>query len=408
MIEPTPTLPFADYKWKWASLQPTESLNRPEYFVGVLRALASNQGRRKSDPRFTADLRRIEKEIDFAKGPSLARGANERNIIRNAGQYWKVLGVLGPELPITLTPLGKLYAARDISLQEFAVHTVLNLRLPSSVYRPEEVAEWKAAGISFRPLLLILQIVAALADIPGTDLYISESELADIVQPLSATTTDPSRIAMAIAYHRAGLLDISSWPTTVSKSNDRRVSAEFLLFLASHNLLREVESPPSNQKYKLAFALPDDILELADIDPARLLGDIGIEEVAAEISVRVERRRVSREVYDRPGQKKFRDDVLDISQQRCLLTGTQLPAVLQAAHIRPVASDGSDLVGNGLCLRSDVHTLFDSNRIRIRPDGEMSYSGEVLRDPSYSDLPGNVILPQHVNKAEVHWRWSFV
>ncbi|MFK4640152.1 HNH endonuclease [Paenarthrobacter histidinolovorans] len=408
MTETTPVLPFTGFKWKWASVQPTESLNRPEYFVGVLRALANNQGRRKSDERFINDLKAIEKTIKLSKGPSLARGSGERNIIRNAGQYWKVLGVLAPDRLITLTPLGKLYAARDISLQEFAVHTVLNLRLPSSVYPTPEVALWNAAGISFRPLLLILEILAALTTIEGADPSITEQELADIVQPLSGTTTDAPRIAQAIHDHRNGLLDVSSWPTVMTEDNDRRVSAEFLLFLAHHNLLRGVESPASNQRYKLAFALPDDILELADLDPNRLLGDDGVEAVVADVSVRVERRRVSREIFDRPGQKKFRDDVLGISNQRCLLTGTEIPSVLQAAHIRPVASEGSDLVSNGLCLRSDVHTLFDANRIRISPNGDMSYSGEVLRDSTYSDLPTRVALPQHVNAAEVSWRWSFV
>jgi len=38
MLEKTyiPKLPFPDFKWKWASLQCTESLNDPVILLGVL------------------------------------------------------------------------------------------------------------------------------------------------------------------------------------------------------------------------------------------------------------------------------------------------------------------------------------------------------------------------------------
>lgn len=408
MPEVVPTLPFPEFKWKWASLQPTESLNRPEYFVGVLRALERNEGRSKSDRAFNDDLMRIQTEIGLQEGATLARSSPERNIIRNAGQYWKVLGVLGPERPITLTPLGHLYANRDINMQEFALHTVLNFTLPSLVYNDEEITAWRTAGITFRPLLLILQVVAAMEDISDAEAYLSETELAHIVQPLSATTIDAVRIARAIADYRNGRLDIGLWPRPQTKDNDYRISAEFLLFLAAHNLLRQVDLPGADKMYELGFITSDEIRELAETSPRSVRDRLGLERVSKDLSFQVERRRVLREVYARPGQTKFREGVLRTSQMRCLLTGTRLPGVLQAAHVRPVSSEGSDSISNGICLRSDIHTLFDANRIRIRPDGCVSYSDEVLQDPTYADLPEAINLPEHVSKAAFKWRWEFI
>jgi len=406
MLEPIPQVPFPGFKWKWASLQPTESLNRPEFFLGVLRAMAKNEGRPKSDRTFNDDLKRVQQEIGL-EGATLARQDPKRNIIRNAGQYWKVLGVLSHESAITLTPLGRLYADRTINQYEFALHIVLNLRLPSSVYSNEEKAAWASAGISFRPLLLILQIVAAmeLGMNEQEEAYISTRELADIVQPLSAVTTDPVRIGNAILAHRSGRLDTTAWPKLHRESNDYRISSEFLLFLNFHGLLHQVGSESRDKKFKLGYAVPDDIRDLSNLVPSQ--NQTEVKPVVTKFSHRVERRKITQVVYARPKQQAFREAVLEASRSRCLITGTEAVPVLQAAHIRPVASEGSDLVNNGLCLRSDMHILYDLNRIRIRPDGCIDYADDIKKDPTYSGLPEKISIPNYVNTAELKWRWDF-
>lgn len=405
-VEPPPTLPFAHFKWKWASVQPTESLNRPALFLGVLRALAKNEGRARSDEQFFRDLLAVQADIGISGGPTLAR-TPERNIIRNSGQYWKVLGVLGPELPITLTPLGRLYANREINSREFAIHTVVNHTLPSSVYSAEETRDWNSAGIQLKPLLLILRVIAALGQLSPEQAYLSERELAAIVQPLSAVTQDPARIAAAIADYRTGLLSLTGWPTTTTRGNDRRVSDEFLKFLWFHDLLSSPTGDAGDQRYAASALLPSQVSELQSIAAGRLAGPSGIESAVASITSEVQRRRTQRAILERPGQRQFRKDVLKAANRTCLLSGTRIPEVLEAAHIKPVASLGADTVSNGFCLRSDIHALFDSNRIRILPDGTVSYAAEVRADPQYADLPDQIALPSYASAEAVEWRWAF-
>lgn len=406
-VEQAPSLPFEGFKWKWASVQPTESLNRPDLFLGVLRALAQNDGRPNSDQRFINDLRMVEQDVGVPNGPNLARSPS-RNIIRNAGQYWKALGVLEARSgTIAVTTLGHRYARGEISSYEFAVHTVLNHTLPSSVYPAAERASWEAASIHIRPLLLILQVISILGTRDVSDGFLTEGELANVVQPLSGATQDPNRIASAIIDVRRGVLDLSDWPRTTTEDNDRRVSNEFLKFLWLHGILTEPSGTGDDRRYALATLLPGDVAELAAVPLEALSGASGVEAHVEPLVSTVERRRISRNVLERPGQREFRSRVLAAAQGHCLLTGTRTSQVLEAAHIRPVASQGSDAASNGLCLRSDIHVLFDSNKIRLHPEGSVSYAPLVRQDPAYASLPTDLILPSYASREAVAWRWAY-
>lgn len=69
----------------------------------------------------------------------------------------------------------------------------------------------------------------------------------------------------------------------------------------------------------------------------------------------------------RVGQTAFKALVQEAYGRRCAVTGAKIVPVLQAAHIRPVTSDGENRVDNGLLLRSDVHTLFDRGYLGVHP-----------------------------------------
>jgi putative restriction endonuclease len=65
-------------------------------------------------------------------------------------------------------------------------------------------------------------------------------------------------------------------------------------------------------------------------------------------------------------EARFRDEVLSAYDHRCLLSGLAVGAspshaygLLDAAHIRPVGSQGADTVANGLALTPTLHRLFD-------------------------------------------------
>ena len=72
-------------------------------------------------------------------------------------------------------------------------------------------------------------------------------------------------------------------------------------------------------------------------------------------------------VARRLGQGTFRVLVTDVYGRRCAATGERALPVLDAAHIRPVAEGGIHDVRNGLCLRTDLHRLFDRGYLTVTP-----------------------------------------
>lgn len=106
----------------------------------------------------------------------------------------------------------------------------------------------------------------------------------------------------------------------------------------------------------------------------------------------------------RIGQGAFRVAVTDAYQRRCAITGEKTLPVLQAAHIKPYASGGEHLVTNGLLLRSDIHTLFDSGYVTIDPDFRFNVSSHLHDDygngKDYYKYHGErmLILPDHLQE----------
>lgn len=70
----------------------------------------------------------------------------------------------------------------------------------------------------------------------------------------------------------------------------------------------------------------------------------------------------------RLGQGAFRLSVLDAYQLRCAVTGERVKPVLEAAHIKPFAQLGPNIVSNGLSLRADIHRLFDLGYVTVDPN----------------------------------------
>jgi putative restriction endonuclease len=76
----------------------------------------------------------------------------------------------------------------------------------------------------------------------------------------------------------------------------------------------------------------------------------------------------------RLGQGAFRVLVIDAYQRRCAVTGEKTLPVLEAAHIKPYASQGPHQVSNGLLLRSDLHKLFDVGYLTVTPEFKLEVS----------------------------------
>ncbi|MBB6488920.1 HNH endonuclease [Rhizobium lusitanum] len=84
-------------------------------------------------------------------------------------------------------------------------------------------------------------------------------------------------------------------------------------------------------------------------------------------SIVARRRRVLREISLRRGQSQFRERLVRRYGMRCQISGYGFAAALEAAHIRPYAIHEDNGAGNGLLLRSDLHTLFDLGFIGVDP-----------------------------------------
>ncbi|OLT50296.1 hypothetical protein BJF89_10300 [Corynebacterium sp. CNJ-954] len=99
------------------------------------------------------------------------------------------------------------------------------------------------------------------------------------------------------------------------------------------------------------------------------------------------RRRVAKQTV-REGQSRFRNAVLDAYGNKCAITKTNLPVALQAAHIAPYKGRDSNRVSNGLCLRSDIHAMFDRHMLAIHEDSFAVLLSPAVRATTYHQLEG--------------------
>jgi len=335
----------------------------------------------------------------------------ERNLIRNSGQYWKALGLLEEAHgTILVTPFGQLLASGRITQVEFATTVVKTLELPNRKLL-EDTSDWDNAGLKIKPLELILEVLAKISDKFGVEeAYVSPFELVKIIIPLAGAKAPLDDYANAIIQHRERQIDISKWPDCAPSANDKRIAREFLLFLSNYgfcNMIRTARGN-ENEKYYLSSISKEEVIELQQLKFAQKELEKVVKSIReTQIPANVERKRVSREVLERPYQNIFRKNVLSAFNFTCIVTGVNIDNVLEASHIIPVKEKGSDKIENGLCLRSDIHQLFDSGHLRLLPNGELIPSELAAKENNYSNLPKKIIIPEFVNKTNLDWRVKY-
>ncbi|MGW9193069.1 HNH endonuclease [Micromonospora chersina] len=100
------------------------------------------------------------------------------------------------------------------------------------------------------------------------------------------------------------------------------------------------------------------------------------------------RLRVVRQIVARRGQRAFRAGLLLAYGGRCAITGADVEAVLEAAHLRSYRGDNSNVLSNGLLLRADVHTMLDLRLLAIEPSNRRVRVSQQLAKTSYWSLDG--------------------
>lgn len=408
-----PSKPFPSYKWRWLHTEPTEHLLVAPVYLGVLRALKKHEGSKYSSIELHQELLRVQNDtktnIDLARTP-------ERNLFRNSGQYWRGAGLLrNTRGKIELTELGNKIAGGLLTQDEFATLMVRNTVLPNpQTYTDEEMHSWRTAELRIKPFELLLSIMSLLGKEFGkSQAYITPNELISIIIPLSGAKANDKEIATSIHKRRKNELDITTWPNCAPEANDRRLAREFLLFLGNFGICTISKQPKS--KYDWAFALNEPYFDPAEINTNQSFFEntelVTAEENASKNSIipeLIERRRVAALTLTRTGQARFRKQILNAHARTCLLTGEKTLEVLEAGHIIPVEYGGKDIVENGLCLRIDVHRLFDAGKIRIKPNGDIFLNEQLTTSISYAELPKSLAVPNDAMAQHLAWRYNYL
>jgi putative restriction endonuclease len=98
-----------------------------------------------------------------------------------------------------------------------------------------------------------------------------------------------------------------------------------------------------------------------------------------------ERIRIEQTISRINRSRVFRKHVLEAYDSRCAITGLKLingrgRAEVEAAHIRPVAQNGPDVVRNGLALSGTAHWMFDRGLIGLSDAADILVSRQA-NDP---------------------------
>lgn len=108
------------------------------------------------------------------------------------------------------------------------------------------------------------------------------------------------------------------------------------------------------------------------------------------------RRRVTSSIVQRQGQSEFRRKLLNAYGSKCPITGCNVEAAIEAAHIIPYLGTETNHVANGLPLRADIHTLFDLHLLSVRPDTYEIVIAPDLSETCYREFAGRKLtLPEN-------------
>ena len=404
-----PKLPFADFKWKWASLQCTEGLNNPVVLLGVLFRMRKlePQGVKYSSEEFANELRELSNDIKDSIGVDLERRTGERNLIRNSGQYWRAVGLLADgdrSGKIRLTDFGRRVADHDISQTEFAAITIQTFKLPNlQIQTHDECQRWIDNGLVVYPLRLLLSIMRELQN-RGRGSIITTEELIRIIIPLSACKAEIEDYVNFILWFRAGQITLIGWPNCVPGANDLRIAREYLLFLSHYGYITHQEqNTRMDEQYSYNYELDSEIAAILAEQPKDESLQQAVDRIAGT-AADIERKRVEIQRISRPNQARFRKDILE-AYGRCIITNVMMPEVLEAAHIKPFKYNGEDTVANGFPMRMDIHLLFDAGHLRISDAGEVQLSTRARMDYG-ATVPPRIYLPDFTSREFLRWRWD--
>lgn len=127
-----------------------------------------------------------------------------------------------------------------------------------------------------------------------------------------------------------------------------------------------------------------------------------------------ERARMLAAIVRREGQPAFRRALLNAYRGQCVVSGCNIEALLEAAHIVPYRGPHTNGLGNGLLLRADLHKLFDLHLLRVDPETRVVHLHESLMKSDYAIWHGSRLRDPELHSASPlrdallhHWTRHF-
>lgn len=207
----------------------------------------------------------------------------------------------------------------------------------------------------------------------GSQAYIAVARVADIEPDLELA-----------GHYYANVTDYLDFPAPVPFKNDGRYAETALRDIGDPRRVgreiqgRSIRLIPQEDFDEIVLAglrepldpanakrLSPDMLPL-DVPWSMQPGFDGQSGFAETVDRRVEQILLNRKVRD----ATFRLEVCRAYEDTCAVTGLRIingggRSEVQAAHIKPVAANGPDVVRNGIALSATVHWLFDRHLISI-------------------------------------------
>lgn len=412
-----PKKPFEDYKWLFATKAPTESLGDPAILLGLINRLLpiANKNIRYSSEEFASIMRQMA--IDVPTTINLAERVGERNLMRNSAQYWKIFGLIPNDSRgvINITPFAEKIISGEINQVEFASAIIVSLKLPNNASYRKDYHKWRDNELLIHPFKLILKVVRHLFKQQSNEAWLTNEELYSIIIPMAGDKQKPEFIAQYVLEFRQNPEVTKNWYNAVPRANDKRFSGEFLRFLANFGFLEKEEYSNANlknsndyTKYYYISQIDEQIKDLVDGTWSENREEIIAMVRNLDINTAVVQAYANR-TSSRPNQQAFRRELL-ATTPICPITDTDLPVVLQAAHIKPYAQGGEDKISNGLMLRADIHLLFDAGALNLKLDPfKKGYCNIILANndqirKNYQDLKESIKLPEHIDIENIRWR----
>lgn len=112
----------------------------------------------------------------------------------------------------------------------------------------------------------------------------------------------------------------------------------------------------------------------------------------------------------RRNQSHFKLNLIQLYGLKCMISGVDIPELIDAAHIISYSSSGINHTNNGLLLRVDLHRLFDANLIRINPKTFKVKISKKLKQTEYNQFDGVKISSKidgsYLNNTYLIKKWN--